>query len=112
MWPNITDSEWDALRPACLLTSAFLDDPTTLCLFHALSESSFHVTFQDPNFKTCKRLQVPIALTEAEQQSTFQKICAMRQWTSFQLEDDAKMVMGAGSAFGLTYGLKSMASSP
>ncbi|KAG9844138.1 hypothetical protein KCU98_g8354, partial [Aureobasidium melanogenum] len=91
--------------------TAFLDDPTTLCLFHALSKSSDHITFQDPNFKTCKRLQVPVALTEAEQLSTFQKISDMRQWTSFQWEDNATMAM-VPVAFGRTYPLDPQASSP
>ncbi|KAG9644994.1 hypothetical protein KCV04_g4006, partial [Aureobasidium melanogenum] len=111
MWRNIIDSEWDALRPASLLATAFLDDPTTLCLFHALSKSSDHITFQDPNFGTCKRLQVPATLTEAEQLSTFQKICDMRQWTSFQWEDNATMAM-VPVGFGRTYPLDSQASSP
>ncbi|KAG9657849.1 hypothetical protein KCU64_g4920, partial [Aureobasidium melanogenum] len=111
MWRNIIDSEWDALRPASLLATAFLDDPTTLCLFHALSKSSDHITFQDPNFGTCKRLQVPATLTEAEQLSTFQKICDMRQWTSFQWEDNATMAM-VPVGFGRTYPLGSQASSP
>ncbi|KAH0372376.1 hypothetical protein KCU65_g1203, partial [Aureobasidium melanogenum] len=111
MWQNITDSEWDALRPASLLASAFLDDPATLCLFHALLNPSHHVTFQDPNFGTCKRLQVPATLTEAEQLSTWQKIRDMRKWTHFELEDNAKMVLG-GAAFGATYGFRSKTSSP
>ncbi|KAH0387923.1 hypothetical protein KCU92_g1228, partial [Aureobasidium melanogenum] len=110
MWRNITDSEYDTLRPSFLLASALLDDPTTLCLFHALLNTSDHITFQDPNFKTCRKLQVPITLTEAEQLSTFHKICDMRQWTSFQWEDTAKMA--AIPAFGKTGALKAFASGP
>ncbi|KAH0394616.1 hypothetical protein KCU89_g11177, partial [Aureobasidium melanogenum] len=110
MWRNITDLEYDTLRPAFLLASALLDDPTTLCLFHALFNTSDHITFQDPNFKTCRKLQVPTTLTDAEQLSTFHKICDMRQWTSFQWEDTAKMA--AIPAFGKTGALKAFASGP
>lgn len=110
MWQNITDPDFDALRPALWLASAFLDDPTTLCLFHALSTSSDHIVFEDLNLKSCRRLQVPDTLTEAEQLSTFQKICDMRQWTSLYWEDTA--TLAASPAFAVTYSLPASASGP
>lgn len=84
VWRNLNPDDYQTIMPALLLASAFLDDPTTMCLFHAISAPADQmITFEDPNLKTCKRLQVPETLTEAEQWSVFHKICAMRQWTSF-----------------------------
>ena len=33
LWHKTTDTDYDLMRPALILASAFLDDPTTLCLF-------------------------------------------------------------------------------
>lgn len=87
VWRSLSEEDYQTIMPALLLASAFLDDPTTLCLFHAISAPAEQmVTFEDPILKTCKRLQVPETLTESEQWSVFHKICAMRKWTSFYWE--------------------------
>ncbi|CAD0107786.1 unnamed protein product [Aureobasidium uvarum] len=83
-WQVITDEEYDMIKPALLLASAMLDEPSTLCLFHAMSaQSSEMITFEDPVLKTCRRLRVPETLTEVEQLITFRKISSMREYTSF-----------------------------
>jgi hypothetical protein len=87
MWRDIADNEYLMLKPAVLLASALLDDPGTMCLFHALATPSCHVTFQDPTLGECKRIHVPDSLTGAEQVSTFRKMCDMRQWTYIYWED-------------------------
>ncbi|KAG9949612.1 hypothetical protein KCU85_g4242, partial [Aureobasidium melanogenum] len=113
MWRNITESEWEALRPASLLASALLDDPTTLCIFHAISEVSNHLVGQDPKLELYKKVRVPVTLTDAEQQSTFHKICDMRQWTSFHWEDAAIMARKAtGPSLGVTTAFDIEASGP
>jgi hypothetical protein len=87
MWNGISDTEYWILYPVMLLASALLDDPTTMCLFHALATPSCNVYFHDPLIGLCRRLQVPESLTEAEQAATFQKMCDMRQYTHFYWED-------------------------
>lgn len=91
MWRDITDNEYLMLKPAVLLASALLDDPGTMCLFHALATPSRHVTFEDPTLGECKRIHVPDSLTGAEQASTFRKMCDMQQWTYFYREDVSKL---------------------
>lgn len=87
MWTNLSQRDYDTIMPALLLASAFLDDPTTLCLFHAISAPADQmITFQDPNLKTCKRLQVPETLTEPEQWAVFSKLCDLCKWTEFYWE--------------------------
>ena len=91
MWKDITDDEYLLMQPALLLASAVLDDPTTMCLLHALVTPSCHSTFQDNAIREGVRIQVPDSLTEAEQQSVFQKLFDMRKWTSFGWEDLHKL---------------------
>lgn len=92
MWKaGLSDQQWSAIRPAFLLASALLDDPATMCFFHAVATRSCHVLVQDPLLKQCTKLQVPDTLTEAEQASIFQKICNMRQWTYFYWEKPAEL---------------------
>lgn len=83
----ISDVEYSLLKPAIFLASAMLDDPTTMCIFHALATPSCQVFVEDKVLQGCKRLQVPDSLTEAEQASVFQKLCDMRKWTHFYWED-------------------------
>jgi hypothetical protein len=84
---KITDAEYNSLLPAVLLASAMLEDPTTMCLFHALATYSCHVDFKEQTMGHCTKLQVPDSLTEAEQASIHEKICDMRSWTHFYWED-------------------------
>jgi hypothetical protein len=100
MWKQgLSDAEWSSLKPAVLLASAFLDDPTTMCLFHALVTPSCHVHIMDPILGDCTKLQVPDSLTEAEQASIFRKICAMRQWTYFYWENGKELEMFGAFAY-------------
>jgi hypothetical protein len=92
MWKNtdnteIPSFEYYTLEPALSLATAMLEDPTTMCLFHALATPSCHVQVQDTVVGMCTKLQVPDSLTEAEQASIYQKICDMRQWTHFYWTD-------------------------
>ncbi|KAH0372369.1 hypothetical protein KCU65_g1204, partial [Aureobasidium melanogenum] len=99
VWQNLTEPDYQTIMPALLLASAFLDEPSTLCLFHAISVPADQMTtIEDPNLKNCKRLQVPETLTEPEQWAVFHKISAMRQWTSFFWESSDKLK--ARGAFG------------
>ncbi|KAI4849115.1 hypothetical protein E4T44_03545 [Aureobasidium sp. EXF-8845] len=88
MWKNIDDTEipwfeYYNLEPALTLATAMLEDPTTMCLFHAMVTPSCHVYFKDTVVGWCTKLQVPDSLTEAEQESIHEKICDMRQYTHF-----------------------------
>jgi hypothetical protein len=102
MWrAGLSDDEWYSIKPAFLLASALLDDPTTMCLFHAVATPSCYTLVPDPSLRMCIRLQVPDSLTEAEQASIFQKICDMRQWTYFYWESHE--VLKQCNALALTY---------
>ncbi|KEQ68065.1 hypothetical protein M436DRAFT_59237, partial [Aureobasidium namibiae CBS 147.97] len=105
MWRDgLLDREWSSMKPAFLLASALLDDPSTMCLFYAVATPSCHVYLSDPTLPFCRRLQVPDFLTEAQQASTFQKICDMRQRTYFYWESPANLArLGAGAATGATH---------
>lgn len=87
MWSEVDGVEYLNLKPAILLASALLDDPTTMCVFYALATPSCCEDFIEPNLGLCRRLKVPDSLTEEQQAFTFQKICDMRQWTCFYWED-------------------------
>jgi len=87
MWREVDDVEYLNLKPAILLASALLDDPTTMCVFYALATPSCWEDFIDPNVGLCRRLRVPDSPTQEQQAWTFQKICDMRQWTCFYWED-------------------------
>ncbi|KAH0034518.1 hypothetical protein KCU78_g2247, partial [Aureobasidium melanogenum] len=98
VWQNLSEGDYQTIMPALLLASAFLDEPTTLCLFHAISVPADQMTtIEDPNLKNCKRLQVPETLTEPEQWAVFHKISAMRQWTSFYWESSHKLKAEGGA---------------
>ena len=92
MWKaGLSDQQWSGIKPAFLLASALLDDPTTMCIFHAVATRSCHFHVQDPTLKGCTKLQVPDSLTEAEQASIFQKICNMRRWFHFYWENSEEL---------------------
>lgn len=98
MWKGILyEHEWSAIRPAFLLASALLDDPTTMCLFYAVATPTCYEWIRDPTMQFCTRLRVPNCLTEAQQASVFQKICDMRQHTYFYWESPSRLV-GYGAA--------------
>lgn len=89
MWMNgLSDQEWAAIRPALLLASALLDDPNTLCLFHAIASPTRHLYIIDPSVGRCTRIHVRDSLSEAEQAWTFERLCNMRIYTHFYWEDD------------------------
>lgn len=89
MWKHgLSDQEWSAIRPAFLLASALLDDPNTMCLFHAIETPARHLYIMDPLLKKCIRLHPRDSLTEAEQATVFQRICEMRLYTYFYWETD------------------------
>lgn len=87
MWRDVDDAEYLNLKPAVLLASALLDDPTTMYGFYALATPECCENFIEPNLGLCRRLKVPDSLTEEQQAFTFQKICDMRPWTCFYWED-------------------------
>lgn len=87
LWHKTTDTDYDLMRPALILASAFLDDPTTLCLFHAMAAPADQmITFLDPKLGWCKRLDVPATLSDDQQIVTYHKICMMRQYMSIYWE--------------------------
>ncbi|THY07309.1 hypothetical protein D6D02_07263 [Aureobasidium pullulans] len=87
LWHKTTDTDYDLMRPALILASAFLDDPTTLCLFHAMAVPADQMTtFLDPKLGWCKRLDVPATLSDDQQIVTYHKICMMRQYMSIYWE--------------------------
>ncbi|TIA56228.1 hypothetical protein D6C77_07049 [Aureobasidium pullulans] len=89
MWPNISQLEYAAIMPALLLATAYLDDPKTLCLFHAISAPSSQMTlFRDEKLGYCQRVQIPATLSEIEQKAVFDKMVAMREYTTFNWADD------------------------
>lgn len=68
-----------------------------LCLFYALSRPTAQLTtFEDPHLGTCKKLNIPATLTEQEQWEVHEKLCAMREWTSFRW-DNSQIFVDSGS---------------
>lgn len=112
MWKGgLLDDEWSSMKPAFLLASALLDDPTTMCLFYAVATPSCHEYLSDPTLPLCRRLQVPDSLTEAQQASVFQKICDMRQLTYFFWESPANLDrLCAAAATGGTHPINDISS--
>jgi hypothetical protein len=96
---ELRDVEYHNLSPAIMLATAMLEDPTTMCLFHALVTPSCHVGFKDQLLGLCTKLQVPDSLTEAEQASIYQKICDMRQWTHFYWTETKELEKRQALAF-------------
>ncbi|THZ58035.1 hypothetical protein D6C85_10331 [Aureobasidium pullulans] len=97
MWHLFTDEEYKTIMPALLLATAILDDPVMLCLFYALSRPTDQLTtFEDPHLGECKKLNIPATLTEQEQWEVHQKLCAMREWTSFRW-DGSQIFVDSGS---------------
>ncbi|KAI5242513.1 hypothetical protein E4T43_04781 [Aureobasidium subglaciale] len=91
MW-DTTDEIHQAIKPALLLASAFLDDVTTLSLFYALSPPSCITSFCDPELGSCTRVNIPDTLTVVQQHETFTKLCQMRKWTHFYWGDPQKLI--------------------
>jgi hypothetical protein len=87
MWRGITAADYNMLNPALLLASAILDDPTTLNYFYAIMQPSGSMdTVIDPDTgATCRIVDVPDTLSLEQQYSTYVAICAMRKYTSFNL---------------------------
>lgn len=68
-----------------------------LCLFYALSRPTDQlITFEDPHLGTCKKLNIPATLTEQEQWEVHEKLCSMREWTSFRW-DNSQIFVDSGS---------------
>jgi hypothetical protein len=88
MWRGITQADYQMINPALLLASAILDDPTTLNHFYAVMKRADTMdTVVDPDTgKTCKIVNVPDTLTYEQQVTTHLAICAMRNYTSFNLQ--------------------------
>jgi hypothetical protein len=88
MWRGITQTDYQMIYPALLFASAILDDPTTLAYFYAVMQRADTMdTVVDPDInKTCKIVDVPDTLTYEQQVATHAAICAMRNYTSFNLQ--------------------------
>jgi len=105
MWRyGLSDQEWSAIRPAFLLASALLDDPTTMCLFNAIKDTARHFWIEDPLLGKCTRIHLRDSLTEAEQAAVFQDICNMRMFTYFYWEDDDELDKYNAYAYTVTSG--------
>lgn len=85
MWHGISDEQYALLHPALNLASAILDDPTTLNYFHALSQpaSSMTTVLDSDTGLTCKIVDIPATLTEAQQRATYQLLWDMQFYTYF-----------------------------
>jgi len=84
MWNRVTDSQYLLIQPALLLATAILDDPVTLCYFHALAEP---VTSMDTVSHVsagltadCKIMRIPNSLTEDQQRDIYMKLHSMTEY--------------------------------
>ena len=85
LWNNTSDDLYRLLLPAILLATAVLDDPTTLSYFFALSEPTTQV--QSTTFNTpCHIMMQPPALSDAQLVQTYNRVCALQNWTSWNWE--------------------------
>ncbi|KAG9693604.1 hypothetical protein KCU95_g6404, partial [Aureobasidium melanogenum] len=89
MWHGISDEMFALLQPALNLASAVMDDPSTLNYFYALGQGEASMqTVVDPDTKiTCKIMDIPTTLTEAQQRDTFQQIWDMQFYMYFSFRD-------------------------
>lgn len=84
MFQNLTDESYELILPAILLASAYLDDPTTLNFFYGVWATEQHTSFWDVDLGYCTTVHVPDTLSEDSQREIYEKILAMRQWTSWE----------------------------
>jgi hypothetical protein len=103
MWRKLDDDDYELLEPALLLASAFLDDPATLTFLYAITDVDSMTEFKDSVHGKCKIAHVPAILTDAQQIAVYDKVLAMRDWTSWHFKSSARMV--AIGALGVTTNL-------
>jgi hypothetical protein len=103
MWRKLDDDDYELLEPALLLASAFLDDPATLTFLYAITAIDSMTEFNDSVHSKCKVAHVPATLTDAQQIAVYDKVLAMRDWTSWHFKSPARMI--AIGALGVTTNL-------
>lgn len=91
MFQNLTDSGYELILPAIMLASAYLDDPTTLNFFYGVWATEQHTSFWDIDLGHCTIVHVPESLSEENQRETYEKILAMRKWTSWVFVDPSQL---------------------
>ncbi|KAI5203943.1 hypothetical protein E4T39_03904 [Aureobasidium subglaciale] len=79
LWRDMTKEQYAMMRPSILLATAILDDPVTLCYFHALAVPAREmktILLDTFTAKTdCKVVMIPDVLTAVEQREIFNKLC-------------------------------------
>jgi hypothetical protein len=98
MFNSTTEEDYELLKPAILLASAVLDDPTTLHFFHAVAQPAQRIT--DPKLGKCKIVTIPTTLSQAQQTAANKKIMDMRSWTSWDVRD--RPDFGSHEAYAMT----------
>jgi hypothetical protein len=100
MWRDIEDDEYRVMEPAILLATAILDDPATLAFFHAVADLNSMTEFDDATHGKCKVVSVPDTLTGEQEVEVFEKLLAMRNWTTWNVKPTLEMLNIGG--YGVT----------
>ena len=87
LFASVTDDDYELLRPALILASAILDDPTTLHFFHAVADSYHRSWIYDQRMGMCNIVTIPATLSQAELTAANKKIMDMRLCTHFAVGD-------------------------
>ncbi|KAI5200401.1 hypothetical protein E4T38_06557 [Aureobasidium subglaciale] len=85
MWRNVSDDDFELLKPALLLATAILDEPETIALLRCITNDTATLPhFEDPKHGSCK-LVIPVTPTDPEDMDVaFERMLQMRQWMSWQ----------------------------
>ncbi|KAI5271574.1 hypothetical protein E4T47_05077 [Aureobasidium subglaciale] len=85
MWRNISDDDFELLKPALLLATAILDEPETIALLCCVtSDTAALPRFEDPKHGPCK-LVIPVMPSDPEDTDVaFGRMLQMRKWMSWQ----------------------------
>jgi hypothetical protein len=101
MWRDIDDDEYRVMEPAILLATAILDDPATLAFYHTVADLDSMTEFTDAIHGVCKVVDVPDTLTGEQEVEVFNKLLAMRNWTTWNVKPTLEMVRVGG--YGVTF---------
>ncbi|KAI5204904.1 hypothetical protein AUEXF2481DRAFT_29466 [Aureobasidium subglaciale EXF-2481] len=91
LWTNASKAQFAVMQPSILLATAILDDPVTLCYFHALTVPAKEMETLSLDTCTvrteCKVMEIPEYLTAVEQNEILDKLCKTREWIQWTLTD-------------------------
>ena len=87
MFDQISEDDYELMKPAIILASAILDDPITLHFFCAVSLRAQYTEIDNPNLGKCNIVTIPPTLTQARLTAANKKVMDMRTRTSWEVRD-------------------------